>query len=333
MDRWNDLSQVPQDAHRAVVSIGNFDGVHRGHRAVLREAVTRARASGARSVAVTFDPHPLVVLRPEVAPEALTDLDRRLALLAETGVDAALVLPFTRGLAAWSPERFVETVLVEGLRACAVVVGRDMRFGRRNSGDVGTLRALGARHGFEVVVVPDTGIDAAPQASPGVGDTSRRWSSTWVRELVAAGEVETALDMLGRPHRVTGLVVHGDHRGRTLGFPTANLAQDSAEMVPADGVYAGWLIRRTPQGEAQEGRLPAAVSIGTNPTFGGMGRRVEAHVLDRDDLDLYGEAVAVEFVRRLRPMVRFEDVEELKRQMRQDVEDARRVLGVAAARA
>jgi len=358
--RWNDLDEVPAGIERSVVSIGNFDGVHRGHRAVLGEAVTRARAASAVAVAVTFDPHPLRVLRPDRAPEPLTGLEYRLALLAATGLDAVLVLPFTRELAGWAPERFVREVLVDRLGALAVVVGRDMRFGHRNSGDVTTLRALGEEHGFEVVVVPDTGLaeparpaearEGADTAAPaGATEGAQRWSSTWVRDLVAEGEVETAAEMLGRPHRVTGPVVHGDHRGRTLGYPTANLSPDSVGLLPADGVYAGWLVRHGPEareaGRAGAGRsavehlpataavaerLPAAVSVGTNPTFAGTGRRLEAYVLDRDDLDLYGEVVTVEFVRRLRPTVRFDGVEQLLDQMARDVADCRSVLGTGS---
>jgi riboflavin kinase/FMN adenylyltransferase len=331
VDRWNDLGEVPGDLGRAVVTIGNFDGVHRGHRAVLGEVVARARALDARAVAVTFDPHPLTVLRPDRAPEALTGLPQRLALLAETGVEAVLVLRFTPELASWSPERFVREVLVDRLAAAAVVVGRDVRFGHRNSGDLTTLRSLGERYGFLVVVVPDTGLVVEPvdRGSRPAAEGPSRWSSTWVRELIAEGQVERAAEMLGRPHRVTGTVVHGDHRGRALGYPTANLAQDSVGLVPADGVYAGWLVRGGGTDPAAETRLPAAISVGTNPTFDGAGRRVEAHVLDRDDLELYGETLAVEFVRRLRPMVRFDQVGDLLEQMARDVDDTRGALDVA----
>ncbi len=304
-----------------MVTIGNFDGVHLGHRAVLHELVRRARASGAHCVAITFEPHPLVVLRPEHAPVALTTLEFKLALMAETGLDAVLVLPFTMELAAMSPLAFVEDVLVGALHAEVVVVGRDTRFGHRNAGDVETLRELGAKLGFDVDVVADV--------APGtVGPAARRWSSTWLRDLVEAGEVEEAASVLGRPHRVTGVVVHGDHRGRQLGYPTANLAGDAVGVVPQDGVYAGWLARLDPQGRGGEPPLPAAISVGTNPTFDGTQRRVEAYVLDRDDLELYGEVVAVEFVRRLRPTLRFEGIEPLLRQMADDVLRCHDVLGI-----
>ena len=235
MQRWTHLGDVPPGFGPSVVTIGNFDGVHRGHRVVLGRVVERARALGALAVAITFDPHPLAVLYPERAPQPLSTVDHKLELLAAEGLDGVLVMPFTHELAGQSPRQFVEETMVAGLGARAVVVGGDMRFGKGNAGNVDTLRELGEELGFEVDVIADEG-NAGP-------DDDRRWSSTWVRELVAAGDVETAADVLGRPHRVTGAVVHGDHRGRELGYPTANLAPDAVGAVPADGVYAGWLTR------------------------------------------------------------------------------------------
>jgi riboflavin kinase/FMN adenylyltransferase len=317
VQRWSELDEVPDDVGRCVVTIGNFDGVHVGHRAVLGLAVQRARETGRRAVAVTFQPHPLAVLRPEAAPEPIVSPELRLELMAETGLDATLVLPFTLELAAWSPRRFVEEVLIQRLGCVLAVVGRDTRFGHRNSGDVGTLRELGEELGFGVEVVADLG-DAAS-----VG----RFSSTWLRSIIAAGDVTEAAAVLGRPHRVTGVVVHGDHRGRLLGYPTANLGPDSVGVVPADGVYAGWLVRLALPVDHPERTLPAAVSVGTNPTFDGTTRRVECYVLDRDDLELYGETVGAEFVRRLRPTLRFGGVEPLLEQMAQDVAECRQVLG------
>jgi riboflavin kinase/FMN adenylyltransferase len=320
VQRWNALDEVPSDLGPSAVTIGNFDGVHRGHQAVLGQLVDRARAAGLGAVAVTFDPHPLAVLYPDRAPERLTTLEHRLQLLAAAGLDATLVMEFTHQLATWSPERFVADVLAGALHARLVVVGGDTRFGHRNSGDVDTLRALGRQYGFDVEVVADLG--------EGVHVGRPRWSSTWVRELVAAGDVDTAAQVLGRPPRLTGEVVHGEHRGRLLGYPTANMAADSVGVVPDDGVYAGWLVLQQPDGRDGE-RLPAAISVGTNPTFEDRQRRVESYVLDRDDLDLYGLAVAVEFVRRLRPTVRFDGVDALITQMALDVEQCRVVLGVA----
>ena len=325
------MDDVPGDLGPSALTIGNFDGVHRGHRELLARVTGTARERDLLPVAITFDPHPLAVLHPERAPAALTSLDHRLELLASTGLGAVLVMTFTRELASWSPERFVEEVMVDALRARAVVVGRDMRFGHRNSGDVDTLRSLGQRHGFEVVVLED--VTADDVTAPGADSPGRRWSSSWVRELIAAGDVEGAQRVLGRPHRVAGTVVHGDHRGRGMGYPTANLARDSVGVVPADGVYAGWLSRPdAPDGTpSSDLRLPAAVSVGTNPTFDGTERRVEAYVLDRDDLDLYGETVCVDFTHRLRPTVRFEGMDALLVQMADDVARSRALLGAGAA--
>jgi riboflavin kinase/FMN adenylyltransferase len=261
------------------------------------------------------------VLRPESAPPVLTTAEDRLRLLEEAGLDAVLLIAFTPEFAQWSPERFVREVFVDTLHAKAVVVGRDTRFGHRNSGDLGTLRELGDKHGFEVEVVEELG------PVPGDAQGGRRWSSSWVRELLAEGDVAGAAAILGRPHRVVGVVVHGDHRGRELGYPTANLSQSALGQVPADGVYAGRLVRPTLGPGAPDAVLPAAISVGTNPTFDGTRRRVEAYVLDRDDLDLYGERVAVEFVERLRPTLRFDGVGALIEQMGADVARSRQVLG------
>lgn len=317
MERWNDLGDVPAGFGPSVVTLGNFDGVHAGHRAVLGEVVTRARAADARAVAITFDPHPLQVLHPDRAPGLITSLRQRLELMAATGLDAVLVMEFTRELATWSPEEFVERVMVRALGASVVVVGRDTRFGHRNSGDVDTLRGLGSRLGFDVEVLGDR----VPESG------ERRWSSSWVRELLHAGEVADAAEVLARPHRLTGVVVHGDHRGRELGFPTANLAMPVEGLVPADGVYAGWMLRDTLSENHPDRLLPAAVSIGTNPTFDGVVRRVEAYVLDRTDLNLYDERVSLELVSRLRATERFDSVDALVHQMHADVEACRRVLG------
>jgi riboflavin kinase/FMN adenylyltransferase len=329
VQRWNDLGDVPTDLGRSVVTIGNFDGVHLGHQRVLTALVALARQRAAPAVAITFDPHPIAVLYPERAPAQIDGLTDRLARLAECGLDAVLVMIFTRELASWSPRRFVEEVLVGALHVGAVVVGHDTRFGHRNSGDISTLRELGAEHSFEVVAVEDLGsaAPAGPQIAANGRSGTERWSSTWVRSLLADGEVHTAAEVLGRPHRVSGVVVHGDHRGRELGYPTANLAADAEGMVPADGVYAGWV---TVPGSDQA-RLPAAISVGTNPTFDGHIRRVEAYVLDRDDLEWYGVRIGVDFVRRLRPTIRFDGVEPLVAQMRRDVDLCREVLGVAGA--
>ncbi|WP_309225338.1 bifunctional riboflavin kinase/FAD synthetase [Quadrisphaera sp. INWT6] len=326
VERWYGTDEVPAGYGPSVVALGNFDGVHRGHQSVLRAVVARARAIGGRAVAVTFDPHPLAVLRPEQAPALLTTTRRKLELLERTGLDAVLVLPFTRELAAWPPERFVTDVLVGALGAATVCAGRDVRFGRAGSGSLETLRALGAEQGFDTVALEDV-------HGEGGGDGERRWSSSWVRELLDAGDAAGAAEQLGRPHRVEGVVVHGDHRGRELGYPTANLGRVEV-LLPADGVYAGWLVRLDAQ---EEGRdvpggcvLPAAISIGTNPTFDGLEQRLEAHALvgadASRDLDLYGERVGVDVVEMLRPTLRFDSVDALVEQMDADVVRCRRVL-------
>ena len=313
MLRLSDPHDLPRDFGPTVVTLGNFDGVHRGHAAVFDAVGHEARERGARAVAVTFEPHPLAVLAPARAPEMLTGIADRLFLLEQRGLDAVVVMPFTRELAAQTPREFVQDTFVDALDARCVVVGRDTRFGAKNSGDIDTLRDLGAELGFDVIALDDVG--------PGV-----RWSSSQVRALLAEGRVDEAADVLGRPHCVVGEVVKGFQRGRELGFPTANLAKDAEGVVPADGVYAGWLVRRERAQDDSEYRLPAAISVGTNPTFDIPERTVEAYVLDRDDLDLYGETVAVEFVRHLRGNVRFDSIDALIEQMTEDVDTSRELL-------
>ena len=286
MQIWRSLDEVPADLARSAVVIGNFDGVHRGHQRVIARAREVADAQGLTVVAVTFDPHPMAVLRPEHAPTMLTSIEARAELLAAAGVDAVLALPFDREMASWSPEQFVDTVLVDRLHAAAVVVGANFRFGHRAAGDVATLRDAGESRDFVAEGVP---LDGGPQV----------WSSTYVRTCLAAGDVAGAAEALGRPFTVRGTVVRGDKRGRELGFPTANVPTSALSAAPADGVYAGWL-RRPDTGET----WPAAISVGTNPTFDGeRERRVESYVLDRDDLELYDVEVEVAFVDRLRGMV------------------------------
>ncbi|MGD8148311.1 bifunctional riboflavin kinase/FAD synthetase [Ornithinimicrobium sp. Y1694] len=318
MLRWTHLDDVPADLGPTVATLGNFDGVHRGHRAVLATVTDLARERGLRSVAVTFDPHPVAVLHPERAPEEIVGLEHRLALLEEAGLDGVVVIEFTREYAQLTPEDFVVQTFVEGLRSEVVVVGQDTRFGLHNSGDISTMQELGHEHGFEVVVQGTVGE---------LEEGQRAWSSTALRGALAEGDIPTATDILDRLHRVSGEVVHGHHRGRELGYPTANLAPDSEGLVPADGVYAGWLERPGLAADHPDRRLPAAISVGTNPTFDDVVRRtVEAYVLDRTDLDLYGETVWVDFVERLRGNVRFESIETLMEQIGADVDRARALL-------
>ena len=315
--RWYELDDIPGDLGPTVVTLGNFDGVHRGHREVLTRVVREAAQRGAMPVAVTFEPHPIAVLYPDRAPAAVMSLAQRLDALEDVGLGAVLVLEFTREFAQQSPEEFVKATFVDALGAAAVVVGEDTRFGVRNSGDVDTLRELGVVHGFDVIALADIGEGDADVV---------RWSSTQLRAELLAGKVSHAAQILGRPHRVTGTVVHGDHRGRELGFPTANLSQDHEGLVPADGVYAGWLVRLDLDSAAPDRTLPAAISVGTNPTFDGHQRRVEAYVLDRTDLELYGERVAIEFVSHLRPTLKFDSIDDLVTQMTDDVDRCRAIL-------
>ena len=293
------------------VTIGAYDGVHLGHRALLADLVARAGAAGLSPVVVTFDRHPASVVRPESAPPLLTDLDQKLELLAECGIERTLVVPFDRARADESAEDFVREVLVETLEAKLVVVGEDFHFGHRRRGNVALLRELGREHGFEVVGVRLTGEDLAPV------------SSTRIRSLVAAGDVVGAAALLGRPHEVRGPVVHGDGRGASeLGFPTANLEVSTDIALTADGIYAGYY--RRPDGT---GYL-AAISVGRRPTFydpASASVLVEAYLLHFEG-DLYGELGRVSFVRRLRDERQFDSVDALIAQMHDDVADTERLL-------
>lgn len=311
---FRDPSEVPADFGRSVVAIGKFDGVHVGHRAVIERMREDAGAIGARTVAVTFDRNPLEVLRPELCPENVVATERKIELLGELDLDATLVLTFDRALASLPAEDFVRDILVDALHAATILVGRDFRFGRGGAGDPALLQRMGPEHGFTVDVIDDV--------TPEGGE--RRVSSTWVRELLAAGDVAQAAGVLGRPVSVAGKVVHGLKRGRELGFPTANLSETIDALAPADGVYAGWLV------DHETGiRHPAAISVGTNPTFDDVDRRqVEAHVLDATGLDLYGHRVTVEFTDRLRGMVAYQGMDALIAQIAEDVTVARERLGL-----
>jgi riboflavin kinase/FMN adenylyltransferase len=303
---WRGLDDIPVDWRGGVVTIGFFDGVHLGHRKIIGRAVEQARALDVPSLVLTFDPHPAEVLRPGSHPALLTTLPFKTELLAANGVDALCVQPFTLAFSQVPADEFVAKFLVEALRARIVVVGGNFSYGHRAQGRIDTLLRSAAQHGFEVDAVEllREEQDAAPVVS-----------STHIRAQVAEGDVVGAAHGLGRPHRVEGVVVHGDARGRTIGFPTANLRVTRWAAIPADGVYAGyarWSGRRQ----------PAAISIGTNPTFEGTERRVEAFLLDFDG-DLYDEYMAFEFVARLRPTLKFNSVAELVTQMTLDVEATR----------
>ena len=306
MQRWRGVEQVPAGWGRCVVTIGVFDGVHLGHQQIIGRAVAVARERGVPSVVLTFDPHPMEIIRPGSHPALLTATHYKAELLESLGVDVMCVLPFTPEFRRLSPDEFVHEILVERLHVSGVVIGENFRYGEKGAGEVTALQASGRRFGFTVEGV----------SLQGSRDTT--YSSTYVRSLVDAGDVDEAARVLGRDHRVDGLVVRGDQRGREIGYPTANLSLPAWTAVPADGIYAGHLIR---DGEP----LPAAISIGTNPTFAGRERRVEAFLLDFSG-DLYGERVGLTFATRLRPTVRFETVEGLVAQMDQDVQRTRDLL-------
>ena len=310
MERWRGLTAAPAGWGRSVVTIGVFDGVHRGHQSIIGHAVKRAAQLGVASVVVTFDPHPAEVVRPGSHPAILTEADRKAELIEALGVDVLCVIPFTVEVSRLSAETFVHDVLVANLHASAVVVGQNFRFGHKAAGDVALLERLGRTFGFTVEEAPLVGTDA---------EAGTIVSSTYIRACVDAGDVTAAATALGRPHRVEGVVVRGDARGRELGFPTANLLTAPHVAIPADGVYAAWLVRRG------HPRARAAVSIGTNPTFAGRQRRVEAYVLDFEG-DLYGERLALDFVARLREQRRYDGVAPLVAQMHRDVEETRAVL-------
>jgi riboflavin kinase/FMN adenylyltransferase len=308
--RWYGLDEVPADWGRSVVTIGAFDGVHRGHQRDLARATEIGRQRGLPVVAVTFDPHPDEVTRPGSHPAALSSARRRTELLGGFGVDAVCVLPFTLEFSRLDPDEFVRTVLVDRLHAAAVVVGEDFRFGHKAAGDVHLLATLGEKYDF------------IAEGLPLLAAEGQTVSSTAIRSMLEAGDVAAAAKALGRPHRVEGTVVRGHQRGRQLGFPTANLETPPHTAIPADGIYAGYLFQLDRDGAEAE-RWPAAISIGTNPTFGEGARTVEAYALDRDDLDLYGVHAAIDFTRRLRGTLRFDSVDALVEQMRRDVDLAR----------
>ena len=306
MQRWRGIETVSSAWGRCVVTIGVFDGVHLGHQQIIGRAVDKARELGVPSVVLTFDPHPMEVIRPGSHPPMLTGQRYKADLIQELGVDVFCVLPFTAEFRRLTAAEFVHSVLVEALHARAVVVGENFRYGNGGAGTVGLLTEDGRRFGFAV------------DGFPLQGTRDVTWSSTYIRSCVAAGDVSAAAVALGREHRIHGVVVRGDQRGREIGYPTANLEPLPWSAVPADGVYAGRLVRG-------DELLPAAISIGTNPTFAGNERRVEAYVLDFDG-DLYGEHVGITFLERLRPTLRFDDVDLLVTQMALDVQRTRELL-------
>ncbi len=308
MQRWRGTQAAPGGWGRAVTTIGVFDGVHRGHQQVIGHVVKRAGELGVQSVVLTFDPHPSEVVRPGSHPAVLSEPPRKAELIEALGVDVLCVIPFTVEYSRLSPEAFVHDALVEHLHTALVVVGENFRFGHKAAGDLQLLHRLGRTFGF--------GVEGAPL----VADEGTVFSSTYIRACVDAGDGVAAARALGRPHRVEGVVVRGDQRGRELGFPTANLLTSANAAIPAAGIYAAWVIR-----DRDRVAYPAAVSVGTNPTFSGKERRVESFILDFTG-DIYGERIAVDFVERLREQRTYSGVEPLVAQIHDDVAQARRVL-------
>lgn len=294
-----------------MVTIGNFDGVHRGHRFILDQASKFAEslkhATELPLVAVTFDPHPIEVIAPARAPKMLSSIEHRVRLLKECGASEVYVLAFDTQIAHWDPLEFVDRVLVDELKVAGVVVGENFHFGHKAAGDCQTLRSAGSGRGFSVGALP---LDGAGEP----------WSSTMIREALNAGDVERADTALGRAYQISGIVQHGDRRGGSMGFPTANVMPPRWQVIPADGVYAGWLSA------SDHASLPAAISVGTNPTFDGAERRIESYVIDRTDLDLYGETVTISFVARIRDQQKFDSAEQLVEVVHEDVAATRRIL-------
>lgn len=314
----------------SVVTIGNFDGVHRGHQELLKQTAKIAQAKGLESIAITFEPHPIIVHYPESALPLITGYDERRQQIENTGIDRVVVLPYTKEFAAQSDAEFVKNYLVDKFDAKVIVLGSDAKFGRGNSGDLTSLRSLAPQFGFEVIEVAGIGPENGP-----------RWSSSAARTAILSGEMQQATQILGREHSISGIVVHGDHRGRTLGFPTANLGEIQG-LIPPDGVYAGhvsWSVEQ-PSGAEWPSKpptdgflLPAAISIGTNPTFtDGPERRVEAYVIDQTDLDLYGLTVKLTFTQKIRDTLKFSSVADLITQMHDDVAQVRQLTALAMIR-
>jgi riboflavin kinase/FMN adenylyltransferase len=292
------------------VTIGTFDGIHIGHRALIGRTVERARENGKAAVAVTWDRHPMQTLRPDRVPLLLSAQHRKMELLRETDLDAVVVLAFDRELSSWAPERFVSDILVDGLGARHVVVGEGWRFGHKAAGDSDLLTKLGEESGFTVEPMPLAEAEGGPV------------SSTRIRQAVAAGDLRLVRSLLGRPFDIDGEVIPGEDRGTSLGYPTANIDPDGSLALPPQGIYAG-------RGRVDGGFHAAAIDVGVNPTFGGDPERtplrIEPYLLDFEG-DLYGRVLRVEFWEHLRDEIRFASVEELVAQMRKDVDDTRRIV-------
>lgn len=305
MNVYRDLDQVPASLIDPVVTLGNFDGVHRGHRRIFELLNDEARALGGGALVITFHPHPLKVLFPERAPLLITTLEERIELIRRCGVGHLLCIPFTTEFARRSADRFVDEVLVDRLAVRKVIVGEDFRFGRDRAGDLAFLRDRGEKHGFEVKTVQPIRLDGTEV------------SSTRIRQAIRAGEVRESARLLGRRYGIQGTVVTGDRRGKGLGFPTANL-NTGAELLPPNGVYAVWA-------QVEGEWLPGVASLGIKPTFAGSTYTIEVHIFDFGG-DIYGRPLRVDFVDRLREERSYPNVQALVEQIERDVQQARRVL-------
>ncbi len=316
MERWRGQEDIPSDWGRCVLTIGVFDGVHRGHAELIARAVKAGRERGVPTVLMTFDPHPMEVVFPGSHPAQLTTLTRRAELAEELGIDVFLVMPFTTDFMKLTPERYIHELLVERLHVVEVVVGENFTFGKKAAGNVDALRKAGERFGFAV--------EAISLVTEHHQSETVTFSSTYIRSCVDAGDVVAAAEALGRPHRVEGVVVRGDGRGRVLGFPTANVAIPAEMLMPADGIYAGEL-ELSDTGTV----LPSAIYVGKRPTFydDRAMTLLEVHALDFAG-DIYDRATSVRFTHRIRPDARFASVEELTTQLRLDCDEAARLLGL-----
>lgn len=301
------LSQVPENLGSCVVTIGKFDGIHLGHQQLLKRAVSEAASHQVKSAVITFDRHPDSLFRPDQVKLPLIGPHQKEALIQRAGIDVLLTLEFNQQLADLEPREFVSEVLLGALHATMVVIGPDFRFGHGGAGNAQVLEALGAEMGFEVVVLE------------GVCVGDQRVSTSAIRNLLDAGNVELAAEFLGRNHSTVGLVEHGLKLGRELGFPTANLSRSSEGFLPLDGVYAGWLF-------CNGVRYPAALSVGINETIQAVPRLIEAHVLHRKDLDLYDQTVEVEYVSFVRPAAKFDGMESLISAIQADCDEIDRRL-------
>lgn len=309
MKSISSLSQIPSDFESSAVTIGKFDGLHLGHQKLIGSLRAAAKEHELTSVVVTFDRHPDALLNPEHSKLPLIGPQIKHSLIQETGVDILLTLPFDESLANLSPEEFVQQILVSALKAKIVLVGEDFRFGHKGRGDVHMLHDLGQQLGFEVRVISSAEING------------QKISTSKIREYLDAGNVKSAAEMLGRVHASVGVIEHGLKIGRSIGFPTANMARDCEGYLPLDGVYAGWLC-------VDGQRHPAAHSVGINETFQAVPRLVESHVLDRNDIDLYDKVVTLEFIDFIRPAAKFNGVEDLVEEINRDLEKIRKILAI-----